>query len=114
MVSAEQRGWRVHEAADENYGDSAVPYPQVKRVGDVVSVRALLTPAHRVKNKPYRVFAEIIDEDSSTNISAKFQDYSASSCGRKHGVAFFYWLHRKSEEPSVTQVTSYWRKAPLR
>ncbi len=112
MVSAEQRGWRVHEAADENYGDSAVAYPQVKRVGDVISVRARLTPAHRVRDKPYRVYAEI-DEDSFTIISAKCQDCSASSCGCKHGVAFLYWLHRRSEEPSVTEVTSYWRKAPL-
>lgn len=31
--------------------------------------------------------------------------------GCKHGVAFLFWLHRRSEEPSVTSVESYW-KAP--
>lgn len=33
--------------------------------------------------------------------------------GCKHGVAFLFWLHRRSSEPSVTSTKCYWRKAKL-
>lgn len=33
--------------------------------------------------------------------------------GCKHRVAFIMWLHRRSEEPSPTEVTSYWKKSVL-
>lgn len=31
----------------------------------------------------------------------------------KHAVAFLFWLHRRSEEPSVTATTCYWKKSAL-
>jgi len=33
--------------------------------------------------------------------------------GCKHGVAFLLWLHRRSEEPSVTSKECYWKKSAL-
>lgn len=34
MISVKKHEWRVHDAANENNGESFVAYPQVKRVGD--------------------------------------------------------------------------------
>lgn len=31
----------------------------------------------------------------------------------KHAVAFLFWLHRRSEEPSVTSQVCYWKKSVL-
>ena len=31
----------------------------------------------------------------------------------KHAVAFLFWLHRRSEEPSVTSQTCYWKCSAL-
>lgn len=33
--------------------------------------------------------------------------------GCKHAIALLAWLHRRSEEPSVTEVTCYWKKSKL-
>ena len=33
--------------------------------------------------------------------------------GCKHAVAVFMWLHRRSSEPSPTEVQCYWRKSIL-
>ena len=33
--------------------------------------------------------------------------------GCKHAIAFLLWIHRKSENPSVTEVECYWRRFSL-
>lgn len=33
--------------------------------------------------------------------------------GCKHAVAFLTWLHRRSEEPAVTETVCYWKKSKL-
>lgn len=33
--------------------------------------------------------------------------------GCKHALAFIMWVHRRSEEPAPTEVTSYWKKPVL-
>lgn len=33
--------------------------------------------------------------------------------GCKHALAFLMWMHRRTEEPSPTEVTSYWKKPRL-
>lgn len=38
-------------------------------------------------------------------------NYIAGGC--KHQVAFLLWLHRRSEEPSVTSKECYWKKSSL-
>lgn len=40
-------------------------------------------------------------------------DFLAISGGCKHAIAFLMWLHRRSEEPSPTDVTCYWAKSKL-
>lgn len=33
--------------------------------------------------------------------------------GCKHAIAFLMWIHRRSEEPSPTDVQCYWKKSVL-
>lgn len=33
--------------------------------------------------------------------------------GCNHGIAFLLWLHRGSEEPSVTETICYWKRSTL-
>lgn len=33
--------------------------------------------------------------------------------GCKHAIALLTWIHRRSEEPAVTSVKSYWKKSRL-
>lgn len=41
------------------------------------------------------------------------QDCAASKGGCKHAIAFLFWLHQRSEEPSTTEVLCYWKKSEL-
>ncbi|XP_046407796.1 uncharacterized protein LOC124172359 [Ischnura elegans] len=44
---------------------------------------------------------------------ARCQSCTAAEGGCKHAIALLMWLHRRSEEPSPTEVESYWRKSKL-
>jgi hypothetical protein len=39
----------------DDYGDNAVGYVQVKREGNICTVKAKVTPEHKVRSKPYNV-----------------------------------------------------------
>ncbi|XP_046614853.1 uncharacterized protein LOC124302589 [Neodiprion virginianus] len=52
----------------------------------------------------------IVDEEI---LSTQCHDCAASLGGCKHAIAFLMWLHRRSEEPSPTDVECYWRKSVL-
>lgn len=43
----------------------------------------------------------------------KFMYLSLFAGGCKHAIALLAWLHRRSEEPSVTSTTCYWKKGKL-
>ncbi|KAL4718128.1 hypothetical protein ACJJTC_019481 [Scirpophaga incertulas] len=55
----------------------------------------------------------VIDETNSFITSCQCLDCAASAGGCKHAVAFLMWAHRRSEEPSCTEVECYWRKPTL-
>ncbi|KAF5283120.1 hypothetical protein FQR65_LT14049 [Abscondita terminalis] len=55
----------------------------------------------------------VVDEQDNIVRSAQCFDCAASASGCKHAVAFLMWLHRRSEEPSCTQVSCYWQKSKL-
>lgn len=42
-----------------SYGDRAIGYVQVKRVGGICTVKAKITPEHKVHSKNYNVITEI-------------------------------------------------------
>lgn len=99
-------------SARESYGDDAIGYVQVQRQGQECTVKARITPEHKVKSKPYRC-TFVCNEETECIISVCCEDCAASLGGCKHAIALIMWLNRRTEEPSCTSVKCYWRKAKL-
>lgn len=111
-VVAENRAGKTTRATREIYGESAIGYVQIKRLDHQCIVSARVAPEHRVTSTPYRVLVTI-NETTEKIISAECQDCAASLGGCKHAIALLFWLHRRSEEPSPTEVLCYWKKSKL-
>ncbi|GBP91591.1 hypothetical protein EVAR_54560_1 [Eumeta japonica] len=109
FCAAELRNVKMSLSSRESYGDDAVGYVQLKRESNICTVKCRVCPEHKVRSKPYTVTI-IVDEKNSVIISSQCHDCAASAGGCKHAVAFLMWLHRRSEEPSCTQVQCYWKK----
>ncbi|CAG9761284.1 unnamed protein product [Ceutorhynchus assimilis] len=98
------------KAASDNLPN--VDIEMLKRADNICTVKAKITPEHKVRNVAYRLQAVNNEEDEEV-LSCECLDCPASAGGCKHGVAFLLWLHRRSEEPSVTSVECYWKKSKL-
>ena len=85
---------------------------QVQLQADTTIVKARVTPEHKVKQAPYGVTVEM-DTVSGDIKVARCHGCQARNGGCKHVAALVLWLHRRSSDPSVTEVTCYWRKARL-
>ena len=70
------------------------------------------TPEHKVNQTPYEVYA-MVDTCDKSIMDAGCLGCKAQKGGCKHAIAFVFWLLRRSEEKSVTDVKCYWRKAKL-
>lgn len=99
-------------SARETYGDDAIGYVQVKREGDICTVKAKITPEHKVQKKGYGCVLKC-NERNEQILIAECEDCAAQKGGCKHSVAFLMWLHRRSEEASPTEVKCYWAKPKL-
>lgn len=55
----------------------------------------------------------VVDEHRGEIVSCQCLDCAASAGGCKHAVAFLMWTHRRSEEPSCTEIECYWKKPTL-
>ncbi|KAF9793768.1 hypothetical protein SFRURICE_008884 [Spodoptera frugiperda] len=129
FTSTEIKGVKAARSARETYGDSAVGYVQVKREGNICTVKARITPEHNVRQKCYSVTL-VCDEAEETVLSVqctmleqKFFEslllntnlhkeyYFTGGC--KHAIAFLAWVHRRSEEPPSTSIECYWKKSKL-
>lgn len=64
-----------------------------------------------MRQKGYDV--EAVIKSGVDIVSAKCTGCVAALGGCKHVIAFLFWLNRRSEEPSPTEVLSYWRKGEL-
>ena len=112
FTDAELRGWKELRSAKESYGDNAIGYVQVKRERDICRVTARITPEHRVHATTYVV--EVVIKTSNNRITgATCNGCAGSKGGCKHVIGFLYWLHRRSEDPSVTELICYWKKSNL-
>ncbi|KAF5308208.1 hypothetical protein FQR65_LT06388 [Abscondita terminalis] len=70
FTSAEIRGIKADSAGRENYGDAAVSYVQVKREGDICTVKAKMCPEHKIRSKNYNVILTINeDEDKLLHVT---------------------------------------------
>ncbi|XP_047529697.1 uncharacterized protein LOC125065885 [Vanessa atalanta] len=112
FVATEMRGIKMQRSARDSYGDDAIGYVQVKRVGDVCTVKCRITPEHRVRTTPYHCSLECNEKDGEV-LNVTCEDCAASRGGCKHTIAFLMWLHRRSEEPSTTATKCYWKKSKL-
>ncbi|KAJ8910529.1 hypothetical protein NQ315_013492 [Exocentrus adspersus] len=111
-LSAEVKNIKTKRSTRHSYVDNAVAYVQVKRDGPVCVVKGRITPEHRVHKKNYNVIMKVEEQEEKV-LLCKCLDCSASAGGCKHAVAFLMWVHRRSEEPSVTSQDCYWRKSAL-
>lgn len=96
----------------ESYGDNAMGYVQVKREGDICTVKARITPEHSVRKKAYHVTLTC-NEIEEKILNVQCEDCAAQQGGCKHAVAFLAWLHRRSEDPPSTSIDCYWKKSRL-
>ncbi|CAH2098027.1 unnamed protein product [Euphydryas editha] len=112
FCAAELRNVKMSLSSRESYGDDAIGFVQLRRESDICTVKCRVCPEHKVRSKPYTVTL-IVDEKNSIVISSQCHDCAASAGGCKHAVAFLMWLHRRSEEPSCTQIECYWKKSKL-
>ncbi|XP_075986122.1 uncharacterized protein LOC142983144 [Anticarsia gemmatalis] len=112
FTSTEIKGVKAARSGRETYGDSAVGYVQVKREGDICTVKARITPEHSVRQKCYSVTL-VCDEAQEIVLSVQCEDCAAHKGGCKHAIAFLVWVHRRSEDPPSTSVDCYWKKSKL-
>lgn len=67
-----------YRAGRESYGDNALGFVQVKREGVVCTVKAKVTPEHKIRGSGYKVKA-VIDEDEEKVLSVECEDCAASA-----------------------------------
>ncbi|XP_074115709.1 uncharacterized protein LOC141538231 [Cotesia typhae] len=99
-------------ATNSDFVSAEMKGAKASMFGPECTLKCLICPEHRVHNKSYRVTVviNIVDEEI---LLIQYHDCAASSGGCKHSIAFLMWLHRRSEEPSPTDVECYWRKSVL-
>ncbi|GBP43076.1 hypothetical protein EVAR_96338_1 [Eumeta japonica] len=127
------------------YGDDAISYVQLKREGNICTVKCKICPEHKVHAKLYAVTL-IVDEDDEKVTSIQCHDCVAAQAfsystaerrdvgvlgtaielatggrsivlvgtqlilgGCKHALALVMWTHRRSEDPTPTEVACYWK-----
>ena len=95
-----------------SYGDDAISYVQVQNNRNICTVKCKICPEHKVRAKLYSVTLTV-DKDEEKVISVQCHDCVAAQGGCKHAMALLMWVHRRSEEPSCTEVQCYWKKSKL-
>lgn len=111
---SECRSTKSSRSANEVYGDIAVGYVQLQIPSNTHKclILARVCPEHRVTSKSYRVCVEINERECEI-VNGQCLDCAASQGGCKHLIVFVMWLHRRSEEPSPTDIKCYWEKSLL-
>ncbi|CAD0207029.1 unnamed protein product [Chrysodeixis includens] len=112
FCSSEFRNVKTSMSSRASYGDDAVSYVQLKRDANLCTVKCKICPEHKVHAKLYGC-TMIIDEGDDVIVSVECDDCVASKGGCKHAIAFLFWVHRRSEEPSCTSTECYWKKSKL-
>ena len=75
-------------------------------------VKGLACTEHRINSKNYSVVLHV-NEKTGQITKLVCSDCAASSGGCKHSIAFLFWVHRRLESPSPTEVECYWKKSKL-
>ncbi|CAG4963207.1 unnamed protein product [Colias eurytheme] len=112
FCSSEFRNVKTSLSSRPSYGDDAISYVQLNRERNLCTVKCKICPEHKVHSKLYAVTL-IIDEEEEKIVSIECHDCVAAQGGCKHAIALLMWIHRRSEEPSCTEVQCYWKKSRL-
>ncbi|XP_050294325.1 uncharacterized protein LOC126734668 [Anthonomus grandis grandis] len=96
----------------ESFSLGEVRGVKADRNQDICTVKGKITSEHNVRKQQYSVSCSI-NEVTEEVIDVQCYDCAASLGGCKHTIAFLMWLHRRSEEPSPTEITCYWAKSKL-
>ncbi|KAF6205782.1 hypothetical protein GE061_019957 [Apolygus lucorum] len=108
------RGVKNARSMRDDYAAEAVGYVQLQRSGGLCTVKARVTPEHRIHATGYQVVATIKESPRGNEIlSCQCLDCAASQGGCKHNLALLAWLVKSSMAPSVTSVECYWKKSSL-
>ena len=85
---------------------------QVARAGNLCYLKAEICPEHRVSSNTYSITATI-NERAMTIVDVSCLGCLASESSYcKHSIALF-WLDRRNQEKSTTELKCYWNKPPL-
>ncbi|RVE42580.1 hypothetical protein evm_012777 [Chilo suppressalis] len=71
--SVEMKGTKLLRSTRESYGDYAIGYVQIKRDGELCTVKSRVTPEHKVRKEGYRVTV-ILNETQSLVQSCQCED----------------------------------------
>lgn len=112
LTLSESRQCKTSQSTSEKYGENAIGYVEVAREGNVCTVNGRVTPEHKVTSSPYHVTVKINEISGNINF-AECLDCAASLGCCKHAIAFLFWIHRRSEQKSPTEVECYWKKSTL-
>ncbi|XP_041970172.1 uncharacterized protein LOC121726754 [Aricia agestis] len=94
----------------ESHGDDAVGFVQLRRENELCTVMCRVCLEQEVHSKQYTVTV-IVDEQYEEIESAQCPDCESSAGICKHIIVFVMWLHRRSEEPSGSDIKCYWKKS---
>ncbi|KAJ8670103.1 hypothetical protein QAD02_001362 [Eretmocerus hayati] len=108
----ECRNAKTEESARESYGDSAIGYVCLRRDGNICTVKGMVCPEHKLRDKDYQVTLKV-DEKFGKVVKLQCIGCAASEGGCKHAVSFLFWVHRRTESPSPTETECYWKKSKL-
>lgn len=89
---------------------------QLRRDNNICLIKRKITPEHNVRSKQYNVSVTVdegTDEEDGNIVEVVCHDCAAFAGGCNHTVAFLMWLHRRSEEPSPTETTCYWKRSKM-
>ncbi|KAJ6642920.1 hypothetical protein Bhyg_07876, partial [Pseudolycoriella hygida] len=92
-------------------GDAAIGYVRIKRSKVNCIVDARITPETSVNNTPY--FVSVTVDEVNKDVTSASCNCQASMINCKHQTALIFWLLRRSEEPSPTEIACYWKKSIL-
>ncbi|KAJ6639439.1 hypothetical protein Bhyg_12184 [Pseudolycoriella hygida] len=111
LRTPEQRQSKDSRSASAEYGDAAIGYVRIKRSKVNCIVDARITPETSVNNTPY--FVSVTVDEVNKDVTSASCNCQASMINCKHQTALIFWLLRRSEEPSPTEIACYWKKSIL-
>ncbi|GBP77503.1 hypothetical protein EVAR_98956_1 [Eumeta japonica] len=92
--------------------DDAVSYVQLKREGNLCTIKAKICPEHKVHAKLYGV-SLVVDEQEETVKSVECHDCVASQGGCKHAMAFLIVIFSDADINNVEEETREQHKSKL-